>query len=158
MRQDPDVVFIGEIRDQETIETALTISETGHLSIATLHTNNCPQTINRILDYFPSSQQKQVLGQLSLTLIGILSQLLLPRKDGPGRVMALEILIPSPGIQNLIREGKIHNIYSMMIMERVKFGSQTMNQSLQNLYLEGSIDYQEAIGISPLPEGANTAY
>lgn len=152
LRQDPDVVFIGEMRDQETIETALAISETGHLSIATLHTNSSAQTINRILDYFPASQQKQILGQLSLILIGILSQLLLPRKGALGRVLALEILIPSPGIQNLIREGKIHNIYSMMIMERAKYGSQTMNQSLQKLYLDGCVDYEEIIRRSPLPE------
>ncbi|OGW12830.1 MAG: type IV pili twitching motility protein PilT [Nitrospinae bacterium RIFCSPLOWO2_12_FULL_45_22] len=152
LRQDPDVVFIGEMRDQETIETALSISETGHLSIATLHTNNSAQTIHRILDYFPASQQKQVLGQLSLTLIAILSQLLLPRKDVLGRVLALEILIPSPAIQNLIREGKIHNIYSMMLMERAKYGSQTLNQSLQKLYLDGCIDYEEAIARSSLPD------
>ena len=152
LRQDPDVVFIGEMRDQETIETALSISETGHLSIATLHTNNSAQTIHRILDYFPASQQKQVLGQLSLTLIAILSQLLLPRKDVLGRALALEILIPSPAIQNLIREGKIHNIYSMMLMERAKYGSQTLNQSLQKLYLDGCIDYEEAIARSSLPD------
>jgi len=151
LRQDPDVVLIGEMRDLETIETALTIAETGHLCFATLHTNSCVQTINRIIDVFPSHQQSQVRAQLSFVLEGVLSQLLLPRADGKGRVMAVEIMIPNPAIRNLIREEKIHQIYSQMQVGQAKFGMQTMNQSLLSLYQRRLITMEEALARSPDP-------
>ena len=134
LRQDPDVVLVGEMRDLETIESALRIAETGHLTFATLHTNSAVSTINRIIDVFPSMQQAQVRAQLSLTLEGILCQALLPRADGQGRVPAMEILIPNPAIRNLIREDKIHQIYSMMQTGQDIYGMQTFNQSLATLY------------------------
>ncbi len=152
LRQDPDVVLIGEMRDLETIEAALTISETGHLTLATLHTNTAVQTINRIVDVFPPHQQDQIRVQLSFVLEGIISQQLIPKKSGQGRVLALEILIPNPAIRNLIREDKIHQIYSMMQTGQAKFGMQTMNQSLFELYTKGIISYEDAIGRSPVPE------
>ncbi len=152
LRQDPDVVLIGEMRDLETIEAALTISETGHLTLATLHTNTAVQTINRIVDVFPPHQQDQIRVQLSFVLEGIISQQLIPKKSGQGRVLALEILIPNPAIRNLIREDKIHQIYSMMQTGQAKFGMQTMNQSLLELYTKGLISYEDAIGRSPVPE------
>ena len=132
LRQDPDVVLVGEMRDLETIAAALTIAETGHLTLGTLHTNSCAQTINRIIDVFPTSQQSQVRAQLSLVLEGVLSQQLIPTADGRGRVMALEIMVTTPAIRNLIREEKIHQIYSAMQAGQ-KFGMQTMNQSLIEL-------------------------
>jgi twitching motility protein PilT len=134
LRQDPDVVLVGEMRDLETIESALRIAETGHLTLATLHTNSAASTINRIIDVFPSGQQAQVRAQLSLVLEGILCQALLPRAEGSGRAMALEILVPNPAIRNLIREDKVHQIYSMMQTGQEKFGMQTFNQSLATLY------------------------
>ena len=134
LRQDPDVVLVGEMRDLETIESALRIAETGHLTLATLHTNSAASTINRIIDVFPSAQQAQVRAQLSLVLEGILCQTLLPRAEGAGRAMALEILVPNPAIRNLIREDKVHQIYSMMQTGQEKFGMQTFNQSLATLY------------------------
>jgi twitching motility protein PilT len=134
LRQDPDVVLVGEMRDLETIESALRIAETGHLTLATLHTNSAASTINRIIDVFPSGQQAQVRAQLSLVLEGILCQALLPRAEGAGRAMALEILVPNPAIRNLIREDKVHQIYSMMQTGQEKFGMQTFNQSLATLY------------------------
>jgi twitching motility protein PilT len=134
LRQDPDVVLIGEMRDLETIESALRIAETGHLTLATLHTNSAASTINRIIDVFPSDQQAQIRAQLSLVLEGILCQALLPRAEGSGRVMGLEILVPNPAIRNLIREDKIHQIYSMMQTGQDKFGMQTFNQALATLY------------------------
>ena len=134
LRQDPDVVLIGEMRDLETIESALRIAETGHLTLATLHTNSAASTINRIIDVFPSDQQSQIRAQLSLVLEGILCQALLPRAGGSGRVMGLEILIPNSAIRNLIREDKIHQIYSMMQTGQDKHGMQTFNQSLATLY------------------------
>ncbi len=152
LRQDPDVVLIGEMRDLETIEAALTISETGHLTLATLHTNTAVQTINRIVDVFPPHQQDQIRVQLSFVLEGIISQQLIPKKSRQGRVLALEILIPNPAIRNLIREDKIHQIYSMMQTGQAKFGMQTMNQSLFELYTKGIISYEDAIGRSPVPE------
>src|SRR5437870_6811197 len=112
LRQDPDVVLIGEMRDLETIEAALVIAETGHLAFATLHTNSCVQTINRILDVFPPYQQPQVRAQLSFVLEGVMSQALLAKAGGPGRVLALEVMVPNPAIRNLIREDKVHQIYS----------------------------------------------
>jgi twitching motility protein PilT len=130
LRQDPDIVLVGEMRDLETIEMALRIAETGHLTFATLHTNSAYSTINRIIDVFPSAQQAQVRTQLSLVLEGILCQSLLPKATGDGRVMALEILIPNAAIRNLIREDKIHQIYSMMQTGQDKFGMQTFNQAL----------------------------
>jgi twitching motility protein PilT len=134
LREDPDVVLIGEMRDLETIEAALRIAETGHLTFGTLHTNSGSSTINRIIDVFPAHQQSQIRAQLSMVLEGILCQSLLPRGDGKGRVMAMEILIPNAAIRNLIREDKIHQIYSAMQSGQEKFGMQTFNQSLLALY------------------------
>lgn len=152
LRQDPDVVLIGEMRDLETIEAALTVSETGHLTLATLHTNSAVQTINRIIDVFPSHQQEQIRVQLSFVLEGILSQQLLPKKSGHGRVMTVEIMVPNPAIRNLIREDKVHQIYSQMQTGQSKSGMQTMNQSLMDLYSKGLISYDEALGRSQVPE------
>lgn len=152
LRQDPDVVLIGEMRDLETIEAALTVAETGHLTLATLHTNNTVQTINRIIDVFPAHQQEQIRVQLSFVLEGIVAQQLLPRKSGKGRVLAVEVFVPTPAIRNLIREDKIHQLYSMMQAGQAKFGMQTMNQSLFELYRRGDLSYEDALGKSTLPE------
>ncbi|GMR04777.1 MAG: type IV pilus twitching motility protein PilT [Thermodesulfobacteriota bacterium] len=152
LRQDPDVVLLGELRDTETIEAALAIAETGHLCFATLHTNSCVQTMNRIIDVFPSHQQQQVRAQLSFVLEGVLSQLLIPRADGKGRVLAVEIMVPNAAIRNLIREDKIHQIYSQMQVGQNKFGMQTMNQSLMELYSKRLISLDEAIGRSQEPD------
>lgn len=152
LRQDPDVVLIGEMRDLETIEAALVVSETGHLTLATLHTNSAVQTINRIIDVFPPHQQEQIRIQLSFVLEGIISQQLLPHKSGHGRALVVEILIPNPAIRNLIREDKIHQIYSMMQTGQTKFGMQTMNQSLFDLYTKGILSYDDAIGKSSVPD------
>jgi len=152
LRQDPDVVLIGEMRDLETIEAALTVSETGHLTLATLHTNNAVQTINRIIDVFPPHQQEQIRVQLSFVLEGILAQQLMPVKSGKGRVLSIELLVPNPAIRNLIREDKIHQIYSMMQTGQAKYGMQTMNQSLFELYAKGKISYEEAVGRAPVPD------
>ena len=151
LRQDPDVVLIGEMRDLETIQAALTIAETGHLTLATLHTNSCAQTMNRIIDVFPPHQQAQVRAQLSLVLEGVLSQQLIPRADGRARVMALEIMVATPAIRNLIREEKIHQIYSAMQAGQ-KFGMRTLNQSLAELVQKGLITRQEALNRSTLPD------
>jgi twitching motility protein PilT len=148
LRQDPDVVLIGEMRDLETIEAALTVAETGHLCFATLHTNSAVQTINRIVDVFPPYQQSQVRAQLSFVLEGVMCQSLLPRANGPGRAMALEIMIPNAAIRNLIREDKIHQIYSAMQVGQEKFDMQTMNQSLANLYQRRLISMDDAMGRS----------
>jgi twitching motility protein PilT len=145
LRQDPDVVLIGEMRDLETIEMALRIAETGHLTFATLHTNSAYSTINRIIDVFPAEQQAQVRTQLSLVLEGVLCQTLLPKVAGDGRVMALEILIPNSAIRNLIREDKIHQIYSMMQTGQDKFGMQTFNQALASLYHKRQITLEIAM-------------
>src|SRR6266545_3485095 len=150
LRQDPDVVLVGEMRDLETISAALTIAETGHLTFATLHTNSCAQTMNRIIDVFPTTQQPQVRAQLSLVLEGVLSQALVP-KVGGGRVMALEVMVTTPAIRNLIREEKIHQIYSAM-QSGQKFGMQTMNQSLVDLVKKRLITRDEATNRSTLPE------
>jgi twitching motility protein PilT len=152
LREDPDVVLIGEMRDLETIEAALRIAETGHLTFATLHTNSCVETINRIIDVFPQNQQSQVRTQLSFVLEGILCQSLLPRKDGRGRVLAVEILIPNAGIRNLIREDKIHQIYSMMQTAQATTGMQTYNQSLASLVFRNLISKEVALGRSSNPE------
>ncbi len=145
LRQDPDVVLVGEMRDLETIEMALRIAETGHLTFATLHTNSAYSTINRIIDVFPSAQQAQVRTQLSLVLEGIMCQSLLPKSSGDGRVMALEVLVPNPAIRNLIREDKIHQIYSMMQTGQDKFGMQTFNQALATLVHKRHITLEVAM-------------
>lgn len=152
LRQDPDVVLVGELRDLETIEAALTLSETGHLCLATLHTNSCAQTINRIVDVFPPYQQTQIRAQLSFVLEGVMSQALLPKLGSKGRVMALEIMVPNPAIRNLIREDKVHQIYSQMQVGQDKFGMQTMNQSLYNLFQRRLVSMEEAIGRSSDPD------
>ena len=148
LRQDPDVVLVGEMRDLETIEMALRIAETGHLTFATLHTNSAYSTINRIIDVFPAAQQAQVRTQLSLVLEGIMCQSLLPKATGDGRAMALEILIPNAAIRNLIREDKIHQIYSMMQTGQDKFGMQTFNQSLASLFHKRAITLETAMARS----------
>jgi twitching motility protein PilT len=148
LREDPDVVLIGEMRDLETVESALRIAETGHLTLATLHTNSAASTINRIVDIFPSGQQPQIRAQLSLVLEGILCQSLIPRANGSGRCMAMEILIPTTAIRNLIREDKIHQIYSSMQTGQDKYGMQTFNQSLSHLVLTKQIAREGAIGKS----------
>ncbi len=148
LRQDPDVVLIGEMRDLETIEAALVVAETGHLAFATLHTNSCVQTINRIVDVFPPYQQAQVRAQLSFVLEGVLCQSLLPRANGSGRAMAVEVMVPNPAIRNLIREDKIHQIYSQMQIGQDKFGMQTFNQSLAGLYTRRLITLEDAMGRS----------
>jgi twitching motility protein PilT len=140
------------MRDLETIESALRIAETGHLTFATLHTNSAAQTINRIIDVFPAHQQAQVRAQLSLVLEGILCQSLLPKASGIGRVLALEILIPNAAIRNLIREDKVHQIYSSMQTGQEKYGMQTFNQSLASLYFAKQISLQTALGISSHPD------
>jgi twitching motility protein PilT len=148
LREDPDVVLIGEMRDLETIESALRIAETGHLTFGTLHTNSASSTINRIIDVFPSHQQSQVRAQLSLVLEGILCQALLPRADVRGRVMAMEILIPNPAVRNLIREDKVHQLYSTMQSGQDKFGMQTFNQALFSLYQQRLITLETALSRS----------
>jgi twitching motility protein PilT len=148
LRQDPDVVLIGEMRDLETIESALRIAETGHLTFATLHTNSAAQTINRIIDVFPPHQQAQIRAQLSFVLEGILCQSLLPRANGKGRSLALEIMIPNSAIRNLIREDKIHQIYSIMQTGQAQHGMQTFNQSLATLYFRKQISLQTALARS----------
>jgi twitching motility protein PilT len=152
LRQDPDIVLIGEMRDLETIEAALTVSETGHLTLATLHTNTAVQSINRIVDVFPAHQQEQIRVQLSFVLEGIIAQQLIPKKNGKGRLLAVEALIPTPAIRNLIREDKTHQIYSMMQAGQSKFKMQTMNQSLFDLFKRGELSYEDALGKSTMPD------
>ncbi len=144
LRQDPDIILVGEMRDLETIQAALTIAETGHLTFATLHTNSCVETINRIIDVFPPHQQPQIRAQLSFVLEGVLTQQLLPKIAG-GRCLAMEIMFPNTAIRNLIREDKVHQIYSQMQVGQAKFGMQTMNQSLLFLYEKGLISMDEAM-------------
>ena len=146
LRQDPDCVLIGEMRDLETVEAALTIAETGHLAFATLHTNNAIQSINRIIDVFPSSQQSQVRAVLSFVLEGVVTQQLVPKSSGTGRALAAEVLVPNAAIRNLIREDKLHQIYSQMQIGQTKFGMQTMNQALADLYARKVISLDEALG------------
>jgi twitching motility protein PilT len=148
LRQDPDVVLIGEMRDLETTETALRIAETGHLTFATLHTNSAASSINRIIDIFPSGQQAQIRTQLSMVLEGIVTQSLLPRANGQGRALAMEVLVPNSAIRNLIREDKIHQVYSMMQTGQDKFGMQTFNQSLATLYFKKQITLEMAMARS----------
>jgi twitching motility protein PilT len=146
LRQDPDIVLIGEMRDLETIEAALVVAETGHLVFSTLHTNSAVQTINRIIDVFPPHQQPQVRAQLSLVLQAVISQQLVPKKDGRGRVVSAEVMIPNAAIRNLIREEKVHQIYSQMQVGQQKFGMQTMSQSLIALVQQNLISPEEALG------------
>lgn len=152
LRQDPDVVLVGELRDLETIEAALTLAETGHLCLATLHTNSCAQTINRIVDVFPPYQQTQIRAQLSFVLEGVMSQTLIPKMGSKGRALALEIMVPNAAIRNLIREDKVHQIYSQMQIGQEKFGMQTMNQSLFILFQKRVISLEEALGRSQDPD------
>jgi twitching motility protein PilT len=152
LREDPDIVLIGELRDLETIESALRIAETGHLTFATLHTNSAAQTINRIIDVFPSHQQGQIRTQLSLVIEGIVCQTLLPRADNHGRVVALEIMVPTPAIRNLIRDDKVHQIYSTMQTGQEKLGMQTMSQALATLYLSGQISLDVAMSASSMKD------
>ena len=151
LRQDPDVILIGEMRDLETIESAMIIAETGHLVFATLHTSDCVQTINRIVDVFPSHQQQQIRTQLSFVLLGALSQQLIPRPGGSGRVLAMEILLANPAIRSLIRESKIHQVYSVMQTSQ-KEGMKTMNQALYELYQKKLISYEEAFARTTDPD------
>jgi twitching motility protein PilT len=151
LREDPDVILIGEMRDLETIKIALVLSETGHLTLATLHTNTAVQTVNRVIDVFPPHEQSQVRAQLSFVLEGILCQTLIP-KIGGGRVLAMEVLVPNPAIRNLIREDKVHQIYSQQQIGQEKWGMQTLNQSLADLHLRKLITYEDAIGRSTDPE------
>jgi twitching motility protein PilT len=152
LREDPDVVLIGEMRDLETIESALRIAETGHLTFGTLHTNSAASTINRVIDVFPSHQQSQIRAQLSLVLEGVICQALIPKVGGQGRACAMEILIPNPAVRNLIREDKIHQIYSSMQSGQDKFGMQTFNQSLANLYFAKQITLDTAMIRSSMPD------
>ena len=152
LREDPDIVLIGEMRDLETVESALKIAETGHLTFGTLHTNSAAQTINRIIDIFPANQQAQIRTQLSLVLEGIVCQALLPRADGKGRVVSLEIMIPTPAIRNLIRDDKIHQVYGSMQAGQEKLGMQTANQSLASLYMKRLITLETALSASSLKD------
>jgi twitching motility protein PilT len=152
LRQDPDVVLVGELRDLETIEAALVIAETGHTCYATLHTNSAVQTINRVLDVFPPYQQPQVRAQLSFVLEGVMSQALIAKAGSPGRVLALEVMVPNPAIRNLIREDKVHQVYSAMQVGQAKFGMQTFNQALAQLLARRLISQDEAFGRSSDPE------
>ncbi|MFC1850448.1 type IV pilus twitching motility protein PilT [candidate division CSSED10-310 bacterium] len=152
LRQDPDVILIGEMRDLETMEMALRCAETGHLTFATLHTNSCDQTINRIVDAFPQGQQQQIRVVLSFVLEGVLCQALIPKMSGQGRALALEIMCPNPAIRNLIREDKIHQIYSTMQTGQDRYGMMTFNQSLFNLYTRRQISLTEAMSRSLKPD------
>jgi len=156
LREDPDIVLIGEMRDLETIEAALVVAETGHLVFSTLHTNSAVQTINRVIDVFPPHQQEQVRAQLSLVLQGVVSQQLLPRADGRGRCLAAEIMIPNAAIRNLIREAKVHQMYSQMQVGQQKFGMQTMSQALIDLHQRRLITSEEAMGHATEPEELKT--
>jgi twitching motility protein PilT len=151
LRQDPDVILVGEMRDLETISTALTAAETGHLVFATLHTQDTAQTVDRIIDVFPPEQQGQVRVQLSVSLQGIVTQQLLPRADGNGRVVGAEVLVPTPGVRNLIREGKTHQLYSAL-QTGGQFGMQTMDTSLAQLVRESKITRELAESRSSAPE------
>jgi twitching motility protein PilT len=151
LRQDPDVILVGEMRDMETIGTALTAAETGHLVFATLHTQDAPQTVDRIIDVFPPAQQGQVRAQLAIGLQGIVTQTLVPTADGKGRCAAAEVLVPTPGVRNLIREGKTHQIYSL-IQTGASHGMQTMDASLAGLVRDGKISQEIAETRSSSPE------
>jgi twitching motility protein PilT len=152
LRQDPDIVLVGELRDMETIEAALTIAETGHLVFGTLHTNSCVQTINRVINVFPAHQQIQIRTLLSFVLQGIVSQQLIAKSYEKGRVAAMEILVPTAGIRNLIRDDKLHQVYSQMQIGQDKTGMITMNQSLKKHVDSGAITADVALSYSPSPE------
>lgn len=145
LRQDPDVVLIGEMRDLETVEAAMSLAETGHMTLATLHTNTTVQTINRVIDFFPPHQQNQVRVQLSFVLEGILCQQLVPKSSGFGRLMALEVLVPTPALRNLIRDNKIQQMYSAMQVGQERYGMQTLNQALFKLYKHRQITMEDCI-------------
>jgi len=148
LRQDPDVILIGELRDLDTMQAALTIADTGHLVMGTLHTSDSTQSINRMVDIFPAHQQRQVRMQLSFVLVGVVSQQLIPFKDKPGRALATEVLVATPAIRSMIRDAKEHQIYSI-IQTSQKFGMRTMNQALAELCKAGAIDAEDAIMRSP---------
>ncbi|MDB4958199.1 MAG: twitching motility protein pilT [Myxococcales bacterium] len=148
LRQDPDVVLIGEMRDLETIEAALAVAETGHLCFGTLHTNSAVQSINRIVDVFPSSAQAQIRAVLSFVLEGVIVQALIPKLTGSGRALCAEVMVPNAAIRNLIREDKLHQIYSQMQIGQAKYGMQTMNQSLCDLYLKKAISLEDALAFT----------
>jgi twitching motility protein PilT len=148
LREDPDVVLIGEMRDLETIQAAITTAETGHLTFGTLHTNSAAQTINRIIDVFPPHQQDQVRTQLSMNIEGIITQALLPKASGRGRCVAVEVLVPSPAVRHLIRDNKIHQIYATMQTGQEKYGMITFNQSLANLVFKREISHELALSVS----------
>ena len=150
LRQDPDVILVGEMRDLETVQAALTIAETGHLALATLHTNSAAESINRVIDVFPAHQQQQVRAQLAFVLEGVVTQALLPKRTGSGRAMAMEILVATPAIRAMIREDKVHQIYSAMQAGK-KFGMQTLNDSLYSLYMQDLVTMDEAARVSPDP-------
>src|SRR5918912_1225503 len=150
LREDPDTILVGEMRDLDTIQAALTIAETGHLCFATLHTNSAAEAINRIIDVFPAHQQGQVRAQLAFTLEGIITQTLLPRAKGRGRAMAAEILVCTPAIRALIRDDKVHQIYSMMQSGK-KWGMQTMNDALYQLYMSREVAWEECVRASGDP-------
>ncbi|MDE2664964.1 MAG: type IV pilus twitching motility protein PilT [Acidobacteriota bacterium] len=152
LRQDPDVVLIGELRDLETMEAALRIAETGHLTLGTLHTRSAASTIHRVIDVFPAHQQSQIRAQLSLVLEGIACQALVPRAEGSGRALAMEVMVPNAAIRNLIREDKVHQLESIMQLGRGMYGMQTFNQSLADLFLAGRIERDTALEYSIDPD------
>ena len=152
LREDPDVVLVGEMRDMDTVESTLRVAETGHLTFSTLHTNSAAESISRIIDVFPAQYQSQIRTMLSMTLSAVLTQSLLPRADGTGRVLAMEILVPNPAIRNLIRENKIHQIYAQMQMGQEQFGMQTFNQSLAILVFKGTITREAAMNATSKKE------
>lgn len=151
LREDPDVILVGEMRDLETIQAALTAAETGHIVLATLHTDSATESINRVIDVFPAHQQRQVRAQLSLTLEGVLVQRLLPRASGKGLALALEVMVATPAIRALIRDSRVHEIYGV-IQASQKFGMLTMNMSLISLVKRGIVSWSIALTISPNPE------
>src|SRR6185436_6830763 len=150
LREDPDVILVGEMRDLDTIGAALTIAETGHLALATLHTNSAAESINRIIDVFPSNQQSQVRAQLAFVLEGVVTQTLLPKARGRGRVMACEIMVATPAIRALIRDDKIHQIYSAMQSGK-KHGMQTLNDALYQLYMSREVSDEECLRVAHDP-------
>ena len=150
LRQDPDVILVGEMRDLETVKAALTIAETGHLAFATLHTNSAAESINRVIDVFPSHQQDQVRAQLSFVLEGVVTQTLLPRRIGKGRVVACEVMVATPAIRALIRDEKVHQIYSTMQAGK-KFGMQTLNDALYSLYMRDEVALEDLMRVSSDP-------
>jgi twitching motility protein PilT len=154
LRQDPDIILIGEMRDLETIQVALTAAETGHLVFATLHTQDAAQTIDRVIDVFPAEAQGQIRTQLATALQGVMCQSLLKRADAPGRTVAVEVLVATPGVRNLIREGKTHQIYTSM-QAGAALGMQTMDQHLAELVKTGRVTYEDAIDICHSPEEFN---